>query len=177
MTLKRRAAPYSSTQVAPERSKVEIETLLRKFGADGVSWSENWKQNRAQVQFIIQAEGQRPILVRLEPPPFLEKRRSWVPEHGRYEQVDAPNWAQSYRLLKAYLKAKLESIVYGLRDVQEEFLSDVVVRDEAGRDRRVGEIYAQQLEEGKITHALPPGQEDQVRGTRTIVDVEGRAVA
>lgn len=176
MTLKRRAAPYSGTQVPPEKSKVEIETLLRRFGADGVSWSENWKQNRAQVQFIIQEAGKRPILVRLEPPPFLESRKTWVAEHGRYEQVQAPNWAQSYRLLKAYLKAKLESIVYGLRDVEEEFLSDVVVRDEAGRDRRVGEIYAQQLEEGKITHALPPGTEEPAKA-RTVVDTEGRVVA
>lgn len=173
MTLKPRKAPYSDTTVAPERSKSEIDAMLRKFGADGVSWSESWKDNRAQIQFVIQEEGKRPILVRLEPPPFLGKRKTYNPAKGRYEQIDAPNWAQSYRLLKAYLKAKLEAIAYGLRDIEEEFLSDVVVRDQAGRDRRVGEIYQQQLEDGQFTLALPPG-EDPAAKVRTIIDAEAR---
>lgn len=159
-------APYRDTEVPPERTKWEIDRMLREFGADGVQWSEIWRENKAQVQFILEVAQGRRILVRLEPPPFLGKHRSYNPAKGYSEDVTAPNWAQSYRLLKAYLKAKLESIAFGLRDVEEEFLADLVMKDSTGQERTVREIYQEQLAQGTLRPALPAG--------RPIVDAEVR---
>lgn len=157
--IKRKKAPYSDTAVEPGKTKAEIEKLLRDYGVDGVSWTEIWSQNKAQLQFVLESEGKRPIMVRLEPPSFSMKRRSWSAEKGRHIEIDAPNWAQSYRLLKAYLKAKLESVAYGLRDLEEEFLSDMVVRDSQGRETTVGEIAERMFEAGEMRPMLGPGQE------------------
>ncbi len=173
--LKKSDPPYSSTEVAPEKSKAEIEGLLRRYGIDGVSWTEIWSENRAQLQFILQDERKRPILVRLQPPPFATKRRTWNSERGHYEMIDAPNWAQSYRLLKAYLKSKLESVAYGLRDIEEEFLSDIVIRDQDGRETTVKEMIDRQIEAGQVQLSLPPGSEASP-AKRATVDADYRSV-
>jgi hypothetical protein len=158
VVIRRKTPPYSGTTVDPATSKAQIEKLLRSYGVDGVQWSEMWTANKAQLQFVLSDDKGRRILIRLEPPPFSTRRRTWVPEKGRYEQVDSPNWAQSYRLLYSYLKAKLESIAYGLRDVEEEFLSDMILRDRDGHEVRVGEIVARQLDSGELRPALGPGE-------------------
>lgn len=168
--IRSRKPPYHGTEVPPERTKGEIERLLREFGADGVSWSEIWSQNKAQLQFILEVESDRRILVRLEPPPFLGKHKSYDPQTGKTNEILAPNWAQSYRLLKAYLKAKLESIAFGLRDVEEEFLADLVVRDKFGRERTVREVYQEQLESGSLQLALASGEEKPPR--KDAIDTE-----
>ena len=159
--LKRRTPPYSGTEVDPGRSKMQIEKLLRQYGVDGVSWTEVWSQNRAELRFVLEDDKKRPIMVRLQPPPFAVKRKMWVAEKGRYDQVDAPNWAQSYRLLYNYLKAKLESVAYGLRDIEEEFLSDIVIHDKTGRETTVGEMVGRQIESGEVRVSLPPGNEPE----------------
>lgn len=170
--IRKTKAPYRATEVPPERTKGEINRLLRDFGADGVSWSEIWSQNKAQLQFILEVDQDKRILVRLEPPAFLGKHRSYDSRTGRSSEIDAPNWAQSYRLLKAYMKAKLESIAWGLRDVEEEFLADMVVRDKQGRETTVREIYNQQLATGEIRPALTSGQEDTRAQTRgSVIEV------
>lgn len=155
--IRRKNPPYSGTTVDPAQTKAQIEKLLRSYGVDGVQWSEIYSKNKVQLQFILTTDAGRQLLVRLEPPPFSSKRRSWVALKGRYEIVDAPNWAQSYRLLYSYLKAKLESVAYGLRDIEEEFLADVVVRDAQGREQKVSELVAAQLDAGTIRPALGPG--------------------
>lgn len=165
--IRAKKAPYRGTEVPPERTKGEVERLLRDFGADGVSWTEIWSQNRAQLQFILEVEANKRVLVRLEPPAFLGQHRSYNAATGRSEVIKAANWAQSYRLLKAYLKAKLESIAYGLRDVEEEFLADLVVTDRQGRERTVREIYNEQIGSGELRRALGPGL-PPVRETQTV---------
>jgi hypothetical protein len=172
MGVKRKSAPYAGTEVPPERSKQQIEKLLREYGADGVQWSEIWAQNKSTLSFIFGIDNDRKILVRLEPPAFAQKRRTWNPAQGRYEQVDSPNWAQSYRLLYAYLKAKLESIAYGLRDVEEEFLSDLVVRDRMGREATVKELYQQQLGSGELRPALGAGSEPAPKTRANVIEVQ-----
>ena len=67
------------------------------------------------------------IGVTVTPPVFAAKRRTWNPKMGRYEAVYSPNWAQSFRLLYWWLKAKIEAVAYGLTTVEQEFLSQVVV--------------------------------------------------
>ncbi len=160
--IRRKRAPYSDTEVPPERTKSEIERLLRDYGAEAVQWTEHYEHMRLEMRFVIRsdAEGARPVMVKLVPPAFLAKRKTWNAMKGYYETVDSPNWAQSLRLLKSYLKAKLESIAYGLRDVEEEFLSDVVVRDRAGNETTVLEAVHVALSSGELKPALPPGTKD-----------------
>ena len=159
MSGRRRAAPYADTEVSPTRSKEQIDSLLREAGADGVSWSEHWAQNRAQLQFIITNEAGRKCMIRIEPPAFVARRKNWNEGKGHYDTVEKPNWAQAYRLLYYYLKGKLQAIALGLRLVEDEFLPDFVVRDQQGRETTVRELVDHQLASGEIRPALPPGQD------------------
>jgi len=173
MTLKRRNPPYAGTEVDPHKSKVQIENLLRKYGVEGVQWSEIWSQNVVEMKFPLEDEKHRPVLVRLRPPPFSVKRKTWNAEKGHYEMVDAPNWAQSYRLLYNYLKTKLEAVAFGLRDVEEEFLADILVRGPDGREATVKELVDQQIDAGQIRPMLPGGAEPTVaRKHGEVVDAD-----
>ncbi|HZY69987.1 MAG TPA: hypothetical protein VFF67_03290 [Thermoplasmata archaeon] len=168
MALKQKTAPYAGTEIPPERSRQLIDKLLRRYGVDAVVWSEVWAKNRVLLEFVVQLDDGRAVKVRLEPPAFAAKRKSYNSTTGHYELVDAPNWAQSYRLLYYYLKTKLESVVYGLRDIEEEFLSDLVVRDKTGRETTVGEIARAQLASGELRPAI--------EGPREPVDAEFQGV-
>ena len=155
--IRRKRAPYSDTLVPPEKSKSEIEQLLRDYGADGVQWTELFRENKLELRFILTPDAGKPFIVKLSPPPFLAPRKTWNAEKGKHEIIQAPNWAQSLRLLKTYLKAKLESIAFGLRDVEEEFLADTIVRDRAGQERTVFEAVHIAIDSGELKRALPPG--------------------
>ena len=85
--------------------------------------------------------GVRKVLgIKVSPPTFAKTHLSWNAQRGAHDKIYSPNWAQSYRLLYHWLKAKLEAIAYGLTDAQQEFLSQVVVALPSGEQKTVGEI-------------------------------------
>ncbi len=53
-------------------------------------------------------------------PLFIAGHRVWNEKLGKSEIKQGKNWAQSLALFEHYLKTKLESIAYGLRDAEKE---------------------------------------------------------
>jgi len=129
--IKPRKPPYANTKVDPYRSKAEIEKLLESYGVEQTQWNMDLKQGVVQLRFLVEAEikgVKRQVGIEVNPPTFLATRRTWDAVTGRYMKVQAPNWAQTFRLLHWWLKAKLEAVAYGLSSVEREFLAEVVVK-------------------------------------------------
>ena len=83
---------------------------------------------------------------------------------GRYERVYSPNWAQSFRLLYWWLKAKLEAVAYGLTSVEQEFLSQVMVKLPSGEMTTMGAALTEPIFTGSL--AL----QDRSRDERPLAD-------
>ena len=159
MTPKKLKAPYSDTEVPADKTKFQIETLLRTYGAQGTQWTTAWDQERVQLKFAMPTSDGHQVMIRIDPPTFTAKRKNWNRTKGGYDIVEEPNWAQSMRLMHHYLKGKLEAVAWGLKDVEEEFLNDVLVHDQRGREATVGELIGRKaLSQGQLER-LPVAEE------------------
>jgi len=151
-------APYADTEVGIEQSMMEINKLLKAYGINNYVWTTLWGENIVSLKFALEVKPGKYVPIRMTPPMFLAKRKNWNAKHNKYDIVDLPNWAQSLRLLFWLLKTKLEAIAYGFREVQEEFMGDILVRLPDGREGTMSEAMKQQLPYSKGTEPLELGQ-------------------
>lgn len=145
--------PYQGTEADPDKTRMQIDKLLRDYGVSGVQWTTDYDHNRVGLAFMVETEIRglkKQIGIKIEPPVFVAQRRTWNPRLGRYERVHAPNWAQSFRLLFWWLKAKLEAVAYGLTSIEQEFLSQVVVKLPSGQQTTVGAALAEPILAGNL---------------------------
>lgn len=125
--------PYHGTNVNVEKSKMQIRQILIKYGVIQQRWTEDLESNAVIFEFFIKGED-RTYLVRLMPKPFMEAHKIWDPRTGKSRMIEVPNWARSYRMLYAYVKAKVEAIAYGMHTIEEEFMPDIIVRTDEGQE-------------------------------------------
>ena len=145
--------PYQGTTADAETTRMKINKLLRDYGVSGTQWTEDYKLNKVELSFMVEAEinGQKKdIGIKIIPPLFAAKRRSWNPKRGHNEIIYSPNYAASYRLLFWYLKSKLEAIAYGLTTVEQEFLSQVVVALPNGQQTTIGKALEESVSKGQL---------------------------
>jgi hypothetical protein len=167
-----RKAPYADTEVAVEKSRSQIDQLLRSFGASGVQWSELWDKDRVELLFGVTHDDGKSTAVKVILPTFTASHRTWDPKAGGNRMVKSPNWRQSYRLTYYFLKAKLESVTYGLRLFEEEFLADTVVLTPGGRQVRVAEILVPAITDGRLD--VPALTAGGARARAAAIDAESR---
>lgn len=147
----------SETEVTVERSKNELERILRRYGA--TAFGHMWDQTAAVVVFEIH---QRRVQMRLPLPdpqdheftmtPNTRVRRSPDAAAKAYEQAIRQRW----RALVLIVKAKLEAVEAGISTVEREFLADIALPN----GRTVGEWAGPQLAaayDGGTMPALLPG--------------------
>ena len=161
--------PYAGTSVGVDQSKAQISKLLRDYGAEGVSWTDNFQTGQVNLRFVVVREDGRSTAYSITPAAFKEKHTSWDSTKGRQITVEAPNWPRAMRLLMSWLKTKLESIAFGLTEVEEEFLAQMVVRDARGQETTAGELVLDAIEKGGGQLALEGKKE------RVVYDAEGTA--
>jgi hypothetical protein len=161
-----RKPPYASSQTDPEQTQMNINKLLRGYGVSGLQWTTLFDQNKVELSFLVEAEingVKKEIGINVTPPVFAAPRRTWNSKSGRYEKVYAPNWAQSFRLLYWWLKAKLEAVAYGLTSVEQEFLSQVIVSLPTGQQTTIGVALTNTLQQGQLAlEAKPEEAENRV---------------
>ena len=131
-----RNPPYMDTEVPYERTKAEIEILLRSYGVKGIRWTSLEGQDDV-LEFIVEANVQgvrRQLGIAVKPPHIYIQKKL----HGKL--VKTENINQEYRLLFHWIKSKVEAVVWGLSTVEREFLSEVLLRLPDGRQSTVGDV-------------------------------------
>lgn len=146
----------SQTSVSPEKSRNEIEALLKRYGGEGFAYAT--QAGKARIEFVLNLRRVRFDLVL----PGEDDRRFHRTETGRtrkgaaaakeYEQEVRRLW----RALVLGVKAKLEMVASGVVSFEEEFLAHFVVKG-----RTIGEQMVPQLaayETGKPVLLLGAGE-------------------
>lgn len=141
-------APYAYSTVPIDRTKTAITKLLRDYGAEGVVWADNLETGSVSLQFAITREDGLATGFRISPAAFKERHSTYDPMRGRNVVTELPNWPRAMRLLYAWLKTKLESIAFGLTEVEEEFMAQMLVRDATGQEDTVGHLVLPVIEAG-----------------------------
>jgi hypothetical protein len=125
--------PYSGTKLTADQRMARINKMLRDYGITNYQWTTQWDRDIVELKFVIEEENKPFVGIKMVAPLFRVKHsnRSYNPKMGKYEysSVSEPNWAISLGLFENYLKTKLEAIAFGLRDVREEFMPDILVND------------------------------------------------
>jgi hypothetical protein len=151
----------SDTSVSVEKSRAEIEKLLRQHGATG--FMSGWVDSHAQTAFEM--KGRRIRFVLHLPRPndkqFTETRRG-----TRAMDVSTRMWEQacrsSWRALLLVIKAKLEAVQVGISVFEDEFLANIVMPD----GRTVGEQVRPNIELAYRGGMVKPLLPDYTKGAK-----------
>ena len=140
----------SGTSVSVDKSKSEIENILRRFGAS--SFAYGWKDGSAIVEFVA---GERRVRFIMKLPSKTEKQFTTRLRYGKEAENDEDTiddlWEQAcrsyWRALVLLIKAKLAAVEAGITEFEDEFLSHIVVPAGSGRTTTAGEWIKPQLEQ------------------------------
>ena len=147
----------SSTSVRSEKSRVEIESTLRRYGADGFmyGWESDWamisfKFENHVVKFKLPLPSKADFAYSNHNPPRL---RATADADSAWEQACRQRW----RALALVIKAKLEAVESGITCFEDEFLAHMMIPG----GRTFGEWAKPQFERiyagGHMPKALLPG--------------------
>ncbi|HKJ77256.1 MAG TPA: hypothetical protein VKA64_08625 [Gammaproteobacteria bacterium] len=149
-----------TTTVASEKSRAEIETTLRRYGADGFMYG--WEAGRAAVAF--QMEGRR-VRFDLPMPDFDDPEFTQTPTGRERSASQAEKaWEQAcrqrWRALALVIKAKLEAVESGITEFEDEFLSHIVLPDGQTAGRWMRPQIERAYQTGQMPALLPsPGEQ------------------
>lgn len=120
----------ANTLVSTERTKAEIEGLLKKHGADSFFSGWSAEKNTAFVAFRMEQRNVRFNLPLPDRADYTKGRYSWqeAPAHivdKKHEQATRARW----RALFLVVKAKLEAVASGITSFEQEFLSHIQLPD------------------------------------------------
>lgn len=124
---------YQNTDVSPHRSKDQIETLLGKVNAVGFRWYSTVGANETLEAGLDFQGRQRAFRLSVD---FKDERE-------RRQKLRALYW---------YLKSKIEAVVFGLVDLEQEFLPYLIVQG--------GETVYEHLGGQNMRLLLPPPSEN-----------------
>ena len=147
----------SKTTASSERTKAEIEGVLRRYGAN--QFMQGWEVGLGVVGFRINGFQVRMLLPLPNPEDFrhYERKSGYstrqverTPEAAQkaYEQAERQAW----RALLLVIKAKLEAVEAGITSIEQEFLPNMVLPD----NTTVGENMLPRLREIIASGHLPP---------------------
>jgi hypothetical protein len=140
----------SETTVSPEKSRQEIETILKRYGASHYGYMSG--PDAAAIAF--QANNRR-LRFTLPMPPKknynTDKRGYWRAEGSitkAWEQAIRQRW----RALALVIKAKLEAVEAGVSTFEEEFMSNIVLPS----GQTMAEYALPQIAQAYESNQMPP---------------------
>ncbi|WLD12549.1 hypothetical protein [Planctellipticum variicoloris] len=145
-------ARYAETTSVPvDRSKAEIEAVLKRYGASEFLYGS--KPGLAVVQFVCR---DRMVRFTLPLPSEADKEFHQTERRKTRRSADAvlKAWEQAcrqrWRALLLAIKAKLEAVAAGIAEFEDEFLAYVVDPTTNGT---VGDLLRTQLEQRYLGHS------------------------
>ncbi len=146
--------PYDGTEVPVDQSKKQIWDMLRKTGADGVSWTETFKPiKRAMLQFI--KDG---VKYHLEVPIYtddLERNKDLIAPIRFRTYIERRERAM-YRALFYYVQALVKAQEHGLLRFEEIFAGHAEIQLPSGEVTTIGQVVADRKID--LSKALPAGE-------------------
>jgi hypothetical protein len=143
----------SDTAVSTEKSRAEIETILRRYGASG--FLSGYDEARAFVAFKM-ADRQVKFFMALPNPADERFTHSHGGKRKRYPDAAHDAWEQAcrqeWRALALVIKAKLEAVAAGITVFEDEFMAHIVLPD----GRTIGEHVRPSIAKAYQTGKMPP---------------------
>lgn len=141
----------SGTNVSSEKSKMEIERTLRRYGAE--EFVQGWDQARAVIMFRMDNRRIRFYLPMPNKQDFRETatgriRSNEFAVEQAWEQASRQRW----RALALAIKAKLEAVASGITTFEEEFMAHVVMPN----GQNLGTWALPQIAEAYEKKKMPP---------------------
>lgn len=152
-------AAYEETSVLVDKSKTQIEKLLKKFNVKAIRFTSY--PSYGLLEFVREVGDKQFIPYRLTVKP---KVREWA--RNSSSELDRAE-RQVWRVVYWWLKTKLEAIDFGLVEFEQDFLPYMMLTDNQGRSDTVDHIFFERLA-GRIGSA-----DDPFRGLRPALP-EGR---
>lgn len=159
----------SNTSVSVEKSRAEVESTLRRYGADGFryGWADRDGRRVEQIDFSTHDRLVRFTLVlpskddkQFKYTEARRVRRSDKAAHDAWEQACRQRW----RALALCIKAKLEAVECGISEFESEFMANIV---DPVSGRTVGDVMRPQIaaryagiESGNLGFPALPAPED-----------------
>jgi hypothetical protein len=140
----------SQTSVSVEKSKMEIEQIVRRYGATG--FASGWQGTRASLQFVI---ANRHVRFVMELPDANDKKFMWTESRHQLRSKESAlaAWEQScrqkWRALALLVKAKLEAVDAKIATIEEAFFADIVMSDGRTVYERTREAVALEYQTGQ----------------------------
>lgn len=150
-------AKYAAgTSVSPADSRLEIEKVLTRYGAQ--SFMYGWEHGRAALAFHAHGVQVRFLLPMPDPDsrefthtPKRKQRRSNDAAQEAYEQAVRQRW----RALVLVIKAKLEAVESGIVTFEDEFLAHIVLPSNTTVGQWVGPQLNEVYGSGQMPSLLP----------------------
>jgi hypothetical protein len=144
----------ANTEVSQEKSRMEIESTLRRYGADAFSYG--WEEERAMIAFRANNRHIKFVLSMPDrnDPKFTSYKRGFS-TYTRTEEQAYKLWEQAsrqrWRALALVVKAKLEAVEAGISEFEEEFLAHIVLPDGS----TVGQQIRPHIESAYLSGKMP----------------------
>ncbi len=143
----------TNTSVSSEHSRLEIEKILMKYGADNFAYATA----NGQALIVFRMEGRQVKFIL--PLPKKEEFRLTPTGRERSENSQYEAWEQAcrqrWRALKLVIQAKLEAVECGISIFDDEFMANIVLPD----GQTVSDFMKPQIEQayssGKMPSILP----------------------
>lgn len=143
--------PYAAdTEVPVERSRQQIEAMLRQRGCEG--YASAWSKEGDRIEFAWKGLRIRFVL------PAVDKEKHRFDAQGRERKQEFWNRAVlqadrvRWRGLFLVIKAKLEAVESGISVFEEEFLAFIV---DPATDKTVGDVLLPRIQGHQLLE-LPP---------------------
>ena len=117
----------ANTEVSSDRSRMEIEKTLRRYGASQFAYMTS--AEKAMIAFVIDDKQIRFVL----PLPDMDDFQYTATGRERSETSQMTEWEkagrQRWRALALVIKAKLEAVECGISVFEDEFMANIVLPD------------------------------------------------
>lgn len=151
----------SSTTVAAEKSRMEIEMMLSRAGADQFGYMAG--SNQAVIAFRIQ---RRSVRMNVPLPSSAELAYDGRKHRRNPKQLEAAvqqEIRRRWRALALVIKAKLTAVADGISTIEREFLPDIILAD----GRTLGDAMRPALEAARGGAPLMlPAALDRMEGAK-----------
>lgn len=157
-----------NTYVPTDRSRGQINALLKNWGVSGIQWSEDYENNRVMLQFVWKHDNfpyMAKFSVNLPTDEDLVEsarhKRSGRLLKDKLESLKESRGWREHRVLHIFLKGSFEAIENGIITAEQLFLPWLVGRD----GRTVGEVIGPRLPSlmGNSAMALLPASDQEKR--------------